>query len=68
MTYDSPLWASEEWVIPEVATFREEGLVTKKEEIEKKESWKIVAPQGNWTPVSCMICKSANHYTIQRLM
>ena len=28
MTYDSPLWASEGLVIPEVASFKEEGLVT----------------------------------------
>ena len=28
MTYDSPLWASEGWVISEVANFKEEGLVT----------------------------------------
>ena len=26
MTYDFPLWASEAWVIPEVTTFKEEGL------------------------------------------
>ena len=29
MTCDSPLKASEGWVIPEVASFKEEGLVTK---------------------------------------
>ena len=40
----------------------------KKDEIEKKESWKIVAPKGNWISVSCMKCKRADHYTIQRLM
>jgi hypothetical protein len=28
MTYDSPLWASEGLVISEVASFKEEGLVT----------------------------------------
>ena len=28
MTYDSPFWAIEGEVIPEVATFKEEGLVT----------------------------------------
>ena len=28
-TCDSPLWASEGWVIPEVASFKKEGLVTK---------------------------------------
>ena len=28
MTYDSPFWAIEEEVIPEVANFKEEGLVT----------------------------------------
>ena len=30
MTYDSPLWAIEGEVIPEVANFKEEGLVTPK--------------------------------------
>ena len=29
MTCGSPLWASEGWVIPEVASFKEEGMVTK---------------------------------------
>jgi hypothetical protein len=28
MTYDSPLWASQGLVIPVVASFKEEGLVT----------------------------------------
>ena len=28
MTYDSPFWAIEGEVIPEVANFKEEGLVT----------------------------------------
>ena len=28
MTYDSPFWAIEEEVIPEVANFKDEGLVT----------------------------------------
>ena len=28
MTYDSPFWAIEGDVIPEVASFKEEGLVT----------------------------------------
>ena len=28
MTYDSPFWAIEGEVIPEVANFEEEGLVT----------------------------------------
>ena len=32
MNYDSPLWASEEWVIPEVASFKKEGLMTPGEE------------------------------------
>ena len=31
MTYDSPLWAFEGLVIPEVASFKEEGLVTPEE-------------------------------------
>ena len=61
MTYDSPLWASEGWVIPEVASFKED-------EIEKKENWKIVASKRNWTPVSSMKCKSADHYTVQSLL
>jgi hypothetical protein len=53
MTYDSPLWASEGWVISEVASFKEEGLVwwpqKDKKEKEKKESWEFVDPRGNWT-------------------
>ena len=36
MTYDSPLWASKGLVIPEVASFKEEGLV-RMDEIEKGE-------------------------------
>ena len=39
-----------------------------KDEKEKKESWKFVGPRGNWTRVSCMKCKSADHYTIQTLL
>ena len=30
MTYDSPFWAIEGEVIPQVANFKEEGLVTPK--------------------------------------
>ena len=37
MIYDPPLSAFEEEVIFEVASFKEEGLVTPKDEIEKKE-------------------------------
>jgi hypothetical protein len=49
MTYDSPLWASEEWVIPEVASFKEEGLVTPQGwEGEKKR--KFVSPKGELNP------------------
>ena len=44
MTYDSPLWVSEGWVILEVASFQEEVLVIPKDEKEKKDRWKIVAP------------------------
>ena len=36
MTYDSPLWVS--W------SFQEEVLVIPKDEKEKKDRWKIVAP------------------------
>ena len=39
-TYDSPFWAIEEEVIPEVTNFKEEGLVTQKDEKEKKKCWK----------------------------
>ena len=35
MPYDSPFWAIEGGVIPEVANFEEEGLVTQKNENEK---------------------------------
>ena len=44
MIYDPPLSSFEEEVIFEVASFKEEGLVTPKDEIEKKESWKYVGP------------------------
>ena len=50
MIYDPPLSAFEEEVIFEVASFKEEGLVTPKDEIEKKESWKYVGPWGELNP------------------
>ena len=59
---------SEGWVIPEVASFKEEGLVIPKDEKEKKEGRKIAAPWGNWTRISCMKDKSADHYTIETLL
>ena len=62
------LLQSEGWVIPEVASFKEEGLVIPKDEKEKKERWKIVAPWGNWTRISCMKGKSTDHYTIETLL
>ena len=46
MTYDSPFWAIEGKVIPEVPNFKKEGLVTQKDEKEKKNCWKFVGP-GN---------------------
>ena len=46
MTCDPPFLASEGWLIPEVASFKEEGLVTQKDEKEKKESWKFVGSPG----------------------
>ena len=68
MTYDSPFWAIEEEVIPEVANFKEEGLVTQKDEKEKKKFWKFMVHAGNWTQVTWIKCQSADHYTIQRLL
>ncbi len=69
MTNDSPLWAFEGVVIPEVANFQEEGLVTPEGwEGEKgilKKCWFIQARELN---PSLMKRKSANHYTIQRLL
>ena len=41
MTYDSPLWASEGRVILEVASFKEEGLVTQEGWEGEKETLKI---------------------------
>ena len=61
MTYDSPLSAFEGEVIPEAASFIEEGLRKRKVE-------NIMVHKGNWTPDSRMKCKSADHYTIQRLL
>ena len=44
MTYDSPFWAIEGKVIPEIPNFKNEGLVTQKDEKEKKKFWKFVGP------------------------
>ena len=63
MIYDPPLSAFEEEVILEVASFKEEGLVTPKDEIEKKTSWKYVGPWSLWVKY-----KNADHYTIQTLL
>ena len=48
MTYDSPFWAIEGEVIPEVANFEEEGLIT-------PEGWNfeiLLVHAGNWTQVT----------------
>ena len=42
MTSDSPFWAIEWEVIPEVANFTEEGLWPQNDEKEKKKFWKFV--------------------------
>ena len=70
MTYDSPLSAFGGEVIPEVASFIEEGLVIPEGWDWEKGKLKIwyVVHTGNWTPESCMKCKSADHYTIQGLL
>ena len=49
--YDLTLfWAIEGEVIPEVANFQEEGLVTPKDEKEKKKFWKFVGPCRELNP------------------
>ena len=67
--YDSPFWAIEGEVIPEVANSKE-GLVT-------PEGWEgelffffenLLVHVGNWTRVTRVKCQSANHYTIQALV
>ena len=45
MTYDSPFWAIEGKVIPEVPNFKKGGFVTQKDEKEVF-FWKFVGP-GN---------------------
>ena len=62
LLYDSPLWASEGWVILEVANFKEEGLV--KDEKEKNQSWKFVGPKGELNPDLL----HEMHYTIETLL
>jgi hypothetical protein len=53
MTYDSPLWAIEGEVIPEVANFKEEGLVTPEGwEGEKDLFFNLLVYVGNWTRVT----------------
>ena len=46
MTCDSPLWASEGWVIPEVASFQEEGLVTPEGWEGEKGKLKVCSSKG----------------------
>ena len=41
MTYDSPFWAIEGVVIPEVANFKEEGLVTPEGQKDNKICWSM---------------------------
>ena len=70
MTYDSPLSAFGGEVIPEVASFIEEGLVILEGwDWEKGKLKNMLVHMGNWTPDSSMKCKSVDHYTtIQRLL
>ena len=63
MTYDSPFWAIDGEVIPEVAYFKEEVLVTPEGWEGEKENFLVHA--GNWTQVNWVKCQSANHHTIQ---
>ena len=46
MTYESPFWAIEGEVIPEVANFKEEGLVTQEWLEGEKEILKICSHLG----------------------
>ena len=51
MTYDSPLSAFEREVIPEVASFKEEGLVTRPRRMGlRKEKLKICWSMGGIEP------------------
>ena len=66
MTYDSPFWAIEGEVIPEVANFKEEGLVTPEGWEGEKEILKICWSMQGIEPGSHVKCQSADHYTTQR--
>ena len=48
MTYDSPFWAIEE--VPEVANFKEEGLVTQEGWEGEKGKLKICCTKGELNP------------------
>ena len=61
MTYDSPLSVFEGEVIPEVASLKEEGLVTPKEWDWEKGKYMLVHV-GNWTPVTWVKCKNADYH------
>ena len=50
MTYDSPFWAIEGEVIPEVANFKEEGLVTPEGWEGEKEILKFVGSSRELNP------------------
>ena len=50
MTCDSPYWAFEGWVIPEVASFKEEGLVTKEGWDLEKGKLKSFCSKGELNP------------------
>ena len=64
MTYDSPLSAFEGEVIPEVATFKEEGLVTPEGwDWEKRKIENMLFHGGNWTLATWVKYKFADHYT-----
>ena len=52
MTYDSPLWASEGWVILEVFSFKEEGLVTPEAWEGEKGMLKVCWSKGEIEPGS----------------
>ena len=61
MTYDSPLWASEGEVIPEVASFKEEGLVTPEGSEGEKQSWKFVGPWRELNPGHLLTTTPSRH-------
>ena len=50
MTYDSPFWVSEGWVIPEVASFKDEGLVIAEGWEGEKGKLKICCSKGELNP------------------